>query len=96
MTNGEKIEEIFPNLEISPYPYSPSVDIYVGGIMMMRVDRNWWNAEYKELTIEHEQKIDKLAMMYEIYMAGVNMAGEYQGCWVRFEEIEKIVDKYVR
>lgn len=48
MTNGEKIEEIFPNLEISPDPYSPSVDINVGGIMMMRVDRNWWDAEYKE------------------------------------------------
>ncbi len=48
MTNGEKIENTFPNVEISPDPYSPSVDIYIGGIMMMRVDRNWWNAEYKE------------------------------------------------
>ena len=43
-----------------------------------------------------EQKpIDKLAMMYEIYMEGVNMSGEYQGCWVRFKDIEKIVDKYM-
>ena len=48
MTNGEKIEEIFPNIEIGPNPYSPSVDIYVGGVMMMRVDRNWWDAKYKE------------------------------------------------
>ncbi len=23
------------------------VDIYVGSILMMRVDRNWWNAPYK-------------------------------------------------
>lgn len=50
--------------------------------------------EYKML--EHKPEIDKSAMMYEIYMQGVNMAGEYQGCWVRFKEIEKIVDKYVR
>lgn len=35
-------------------------------------------------------------MMYEIYMEGVNMTGEYQGCWVRFKDIEKVVDKYIR
>ena len=34
-------------------------------------------------------------MMYEIYMDGVNMANEYHGCWVRFKNIEKIVDKYI-
>lgn len=39
--------------------------------------------------------IDKSAMMLEIYMKGVNMAGEYQGCWVRFKDIEKIVDKHI-
>ena len=38
---------------------------------------------------------DKSAMMYEIYMEGVNMTGEYQGCWVRFKDIKKIVDKYM-
>ena len=42
-----------------------------------------------------QQPIDKSAMMYEIYMEGVNMTGEYQGCWVRFKDIEKIVDKYM-
>ena len=42
-----------------------------------------------------QQPIDKSAMMYEIYMEGVNMSGEYQGCWVRFKDIEKIVDKYM-
>ena len=41
------------------------------------------------------QPIDKSAMMYEIYMNGVNMSGEYQGCWVRFKDIEKIVDEYM-
>ena len=54
------------------------------------------NALEQEPTIEHIQKIDKSAMMHDIYMAGVNMTGEYQGCWVRFKEIEKIVDRYVR
>ena len=54
MTNGEKIQEIFSNnVEIGADPYSPSVDIYVGGIMMMRIDRNWWNAEYKESTTKN-------------------------------------------
>lgn len=44
---------------------------------------------------EEQQPIDKSAMMYEIYMEGVNMDGEYQGCWVRFKNIEKIVNKYM-
>lgn len=54
--------------------------------------------EFRQIAewLEQLQKIDKSAMMHEIYMAGVNMAGEYQGCWVRFKEIEKIVDRYVR
>ena len=42
-----------------------------------------------------QEPCDKSAMMYEIYMEGVNMTGEYQGCWVRFKDIEKIVDKYM-
>lgn len=42
-----------------------------------------------------QEPIDKSAMMYEIYMEGVNMTGEYQGCWVRFKDIEKIVNKYM-
>ena len=42
-----------------------------------------------------QESIDKSAMMYEIYMEGVNMSGEYQGCWVRFKNIEKIIDKYI-
>ena len=42
-----------------------------------------------------QKPIDKSAMMYEIYMNGVNMSGEYQGCWVRFKDIEKIVDEYM-
>ena len=34
-------------------------------------------------------------MMFEIYMEGVNMTGEYQGCWVRYKDIEKIIKKYM-
>lgn len=96
MTNGEKIKEIFPNID-------NRLDAKTGIMIVKWADNttkffktSWWNAEYKESTIEHEQKIDKAAMMHEIYMKGVNMAGEYQGCWVRFKEIEKIVDRYVR
>lgn len=46
-TNEDMIRAMFPNAEIDAYPYSPSVDIYVGGILMMRVNRNWWNAPHK-------------------------------------------------
>ena len=47
-TNGDMIKAMFPNAEIDANPYSPSVDIFVDGILMMRVDRNWWNAPYKK------------------------------------------------
>lgn len=46
-TIGDMIEAILPNAEVGPDPYKPSVDIYMGGILMMRVDRNLWNAPYK-------------------------------------------------
>ncbi len=45
--------------------------------------------------ILQQRPIDKANMLYEIYMGGVNMDGEYQGCYVRFKNIEKIVDKYM-
>ena len=55
------------------------------------------NEAYKKIVCHcrEQEPIDKSAMMYEIYMEGVNMSGEYQGCWVRFKDIEKIVDKYM-
>lgn len=34
-------------------------------------------------------------MMLDLYMEGVNMGGEYQGCWVRFKDIEKVINKYL-
>lgn len=34
-------------------------------------------------------------MMCDIYMAGVNMTGEYHGCWVRFKDVETIIKKYM-
>ena len=30
----------------------------------------------------------------ELWMEGMNMGGEYQGVWVRYRDIERIVDKY--
>lgn len=35
-------------------------------------------------------------MLCDIYMAGVNMTGEYQGCWVRFKDVENAVNEYFR
>ena len=49
----------------------------------------------KGLKALEQEPIDKSAIMYEIYMEGVNMTGEYQGCWVRFKDIEKIVNKHI-
>lgn len=51
MTNGEKLQEIFPNIEI--------VAIVPNEIIVIKIDNvatysnisftyNWWNAEYKE------------------------------------------------
>lgn len=31
----------------------------------------------------------------ELWMEGVNMTDEYQGVWVRFRDIEKILDKVI-
>lgn len=35
-------------------------------------------------------------ILYEIYMDGVNMDNEYHGCWVRFKNIETIVNRYMK
>ena len=58
-------------------------------------DSDYDTALKKAINSLKQEPIDKSAMMYEIYMEGVNMSGEYQGCWVRFKDIEKIVDKYM-
>lgn len=90
MTNGEKIQTI---LDID----QDCTEVYgKNGMMTFSVPQDWWDAEYEEPTTEYEQKTNKSVMMREIYMHGINMAGEYQGCWVRFKNIEKIVDKYMR
>lgn len=50
-----------------------------------------------DMAIDALQKLDKIEqmkkdMMYDIYMAGINMSGEYNGCYVRFRDIENIVN----
>ena len=45
-----------------------------------------------ENTIEQMKK----DMLCDIYMAGVNMTGEYHGCWVRFKDIENVVEGHFR
>lgn len=55
-----------------------------------------WLKDYKRLKQEEKYTTDVniSEMMHEIYMEGVNMGGEYQGCWVRYRDIERIVNKY--
>lgn len=31
----------------------------------------------------------------DLWMEGMNMTGEYQGVWVRFRDIEKVMDKHI-
>jgi len=42
------------------------------------------------------EKIEQIKedALHDIYMAGVNMTGEYHGCWVRFKDIENIVNEH--
>ena len=32
----------------------------------------------------------------DLWMEGMNMTEEYQGVWVRFRDIERIIDKYMK
>jgi len=41
-----------------------------------------------------QEPLDVSNMLYDIYMEGVNMTDDYQGLWVRFKDIETIVNKY--
>ena len=34
-------------------------------------------------------------ILHELWMEGVNMGGEYQGVWVRFRDIERIMKKHM-
>ena len=49
----------------------------------------------EKITNEKLSQIKK-DMCLDIYMAGVNMTGEYQGCWVRFRDIENIINKHLK
>lgn len=31
----------------------------------------------------------------ELWMEGLNMTGEYQGVWVRYRDIERVIDKHI-
>lgn len=41
--------------------------------------------------IEALKKSDPADILHKIYMEGVNMSGEYRGCWVRYRDIERII-----
>lgn len=48
---------------------------------------------YKACQEKYKRRIE--AIRNDIWMAGMNMTGEYQGIWVRFKEIERIFDEYI-
>lgn len=44
-----------------------------------------------DIAIEALRKSDPADILHKIYMEGVNMSGEYRGCWVRYRDIERII-----
>lgn len=48
MTNGEKLKEIFPNIDTSIVGDGDVIDVYNLGMYCQTFDVEWWNAEYKE------------------------------------------------
>lgn len=47
-TVGDVIKAMFPNCTLGPVgETSPSVDVFVGETMIMRVDRHVWNTPYR-------------------------------------------------
>lgn len=58
------------------------------------VDYDRWKALEMLIKKLSQEPLDVSNMLHDIYMEGVNMGGEYQGCWVRFKDIETIVNKY--
>lgn len=101
MTNGEKIENTFPNVEISPDPYSPSVDIYIGGIMMMRVDRNWWNAECEDSadciskteTLKAMDTLDKFEYTAQYGLERLDKDDTGFVAYVKYEDVLKCIKR---
>ena len=53
MTNGEKLQETFPNGVLT----SINNSYYWGDDIL--VSKNWWNAEYKEPTTKNNLGVDK-------------------------------------
>ena len=91
MTNEQmKFPETWEEYE-REYGFNDSEEVYTNNSRLIPSFRvKQWLDHLKQ------EPINKSAMMYDIYMEGVNMSGEYQGCWVRFKDIKKIVDKYTR
>lgn len=52
------------------------------------------NEVVKAIKVLQQKPLDVSNMLYDIYMKGVNMSDDYQGLWVRFKDIEAIVNKY--
>lgn len=53
MTNGEKLEQIFPGIDASVSGDGDVVDVYNLGIYCQTFDTEWWNAPYR---VESEDK----------------------------------------
>ena len=60
------------------------------------VDYDRWKALEMLIKELSQEPLDVSNMLHDIYMEGVNMTDDYQGLWVRFKDIETIVNKYAR
>ena len=75
------------------------------------MDAFWMAVDALKQLSSYEQTINKLTdaiseqalkqdsvlddIKADLWMEGMNMAGEYQGVWVRFRDIEKVIDKHI-
>lgn len=58
MTNGEKLQSVFPDTKIITQfdnPFGDRFMLFTLNDEDMQVNMDWWNAEYKEPTIQERQ-----------------------------------------
>ena len=101
MTKAEKFKEVFgitADIDTIPFHCDFACPKAYDGCEDYCVAEDWWNDEYKEKRTSIGFNVKKAIensriqnMLTEIYMAGHNFTGEYQGCWIRFSDVEQIV-----
>lgn len=70
MTNGEKMQAVFPDIEMWGES-KDTLDYSLGG-MIHRVTKSFWNAEYKEPTTKNDLGVDAVSRQEVLYLIADN------------------------